>query len=70
MVEAARGCNGASQGVGKVQLKSVCVCVGGWFQYSLGIEHRSGIGGTEVAPDMKRSVDMEVIDGAGSRISG
>lgn len=27
-------------------------------------------GGTEVAPDMKRSMDVEVIDGAGSRISG
>lgn len=32
--------------------------------------HRSGTGGTEAAPDMKRSVDMEVIDGAGGRISG
>ncbi len=30
----------------------------------------SGTGGTEVAPDMTRSVDVEVIDGAGSRISG
>lgn len=26
--------------------------------------------GTEVAPDMKRSVDVEVINGAGGRISG
>ena len=29
-----------------------------------------GTGGTEVAPDMKHSMDVEVIDGAGGRISG
>lgn len=41
-----------------------------WLRRGPETELGSRIGGTEVAPDMKRSVDVEVIDGAGSRISG
>lgn len=41
-----------------------------WLLHGPETDLGSGIEGIEVAPDMKRSADVEVIDGAGSRISG
>lgn len=41
-----------------------------WHLHGPETDLGSGVEGTEVAPDMKRSVDAEVIDGAGKRISG